>query len=112
PMRWLALPLLLLFLLPTAAAQATSVRIDSNGVLRYSVTSTAQSTMTLTQLPGTIFVHDATATFTASAPCQSTGPNDATCPDPTVRAISISGGNRDDRFDVSTVGYPATISGK
>jgi Ca2+-binding RTX toxin-like protein len=97
-------------LLVPAAAQATSVRID-RGTLRYSVSSGAQSTMTLTQQPGTIFVHDATAMFTASAPCQSTGSNDAVCPDPTVRAISISGSGGNDRFDVATLGYPATMSG-
>ncbi|MFL5885904.1 MAG: calcium-binding protein, partial [Thermoleophilaceae bacterium] len=108
-MRALAISLGLLLAVP-AAAQATSLRISS-GVLRYSVTSTVQSRMTVTQIPGTIIVHDDLATFTATAPCRKTGPRDGACPDSTVRSLSIGGGNLNDTFDVSTLGYPATISG-
>src|SRR5436309_2442285 len=109
-MRALLLSISLLLAVP-ALANATSVRIASGGVLRYAVTSSAQSRMTLSQQPGTIFVHDPATTFSATAPCRKTGPNDATCPDPTVRSISISGSSHNDSFDVGTLGYPATISG-
>ena len=107
--RALLISIVALLALP-AAAQATSVRISS-GTLRYAVSPSAQSRMTVTQVPGTIFVHDATATFTAVSPCVAIDSHNAGCPDRTVRSISISGGNLNDSFDVSAVGYRATILG-
>jgi Ca2+-binding RTX toxin-like protein len=67
--------------------------------------------MNVTQMPGTIFVHEAIAPFTAVSPCVMIDPHTAGCPDRTVRSISIAGGNLNDSFDVSAVGYRATILG-
>src|SRR3954464_6525016 len=108
-MRALLTCVLALLALP-AAAQATSVRISS-GVLRYSVTSTAQSRMTVTQVPGTITVHAPAPTITPTSPCRAIDSHDAACPDSTVRSISIGGSTHADSFDVSAVGYPTTVSG-
>jgi len=77
-MRALSISLLALLALP-AAAHATSLRI-TNGALRYAVTSSAQSRMTLTQVPGDANRARPATTITSTAPCRSVGPNDATCP--------------------------------
>ena len=107
--RVFLIALVALLALP-AAAQATSIRI-SGSTLRYAVSPSAPSRMNLTQVPGTIFVHEAVASFAATSPCIKIDVHTAGCPDRAVRSISIAGGNMNDSFDISAVGYRSTILG-